>query len=143
MKSTLQIIIFVITSNCFAQYAPVSADTSGSQSFTRDQIRRMILKTEPGTEYYQLARQSRKNTTWSAVFYAVGTIGVLGGISGLVQMQDDSPSQSIGESVGRAILPYTTTISFGVGALGTGLGIWQTRRAQRKIDRASDLYFIK
>lgn len=139
MKSvfTLLTVLFIGLLSCQAQYTQPVRDSLTQQTYTRAQIRQLLLKSEDRTEVYFLARKSRRSTTWSVVLYTVGAFYMAGGVSALVEMARDDEPQTIGESVADAVLPYAAAIGFGVGSLGVGLGIWQTRRAQKKAQPGS------
>lgn len=142
MKSvfTLLIVMFIGLLSCQAQYTQPIKDSLTQQKYTRAQIRQFLLKSEDRTEVYYLARKSRRSTTWSVVLYTVGAFYMATGVSALVELGRDDEPKNIGDSVGDAVLPFVATVGFGVGSLGVGLGIWQTRRAQKKLNQAVELY---
>ena len=137
------LLYFVNSPHCLGQYNESQADSSLFQNKSRTELRQMFLALSPETEVYKLAKESRKKSNWSAVWYSVGGIFLLGGTAAIIENkranQRDEPV-GIHEAIREAMLPAMAITNFSLGAGSLTLGIFKSRKARRKLERAVELY---
>lgn len=134
LRFYLLMVCITMVSFCKGQYIPFESDSANQQVYSRSQIRQQFLDMGKASQpqVYRFAKQSRRSTTWSVIFYSVGALYTIGGLVGL-------------SNVLNGVDPYGTSsaaaiVGLGVGTVGLSLGTWQAYRARNRLDRAIKLY---
>ncbi len=134
MRVRLYLVLILLTTLTISkgQYSPAEPDSLNWDSYSKTELRQLFLDMNEHTEVYQLAKKSRRNHTWSVIFYSIGALYAIGGLASLSNAINGNDTYGI--ATGAAL------VGLGVGTAGISLGIWQSKKSKRKLRSALDLY---
>ena len=122
-----------------AQFTQASTDSAVKYK-SKAEIRRYILQIEPqNSEAYQLARHSRFYRNCSYAFYGLSGAMMVGSIINYQSLNSLPKETSIERSLAQSFGP-----GFAIGsALSLGLGVWQSYRSKKSLEKAIRLHNLR